>query len=76
MGAGMSKKKKTINSVKKPPTLNLWNGSAECITEVPEWNEAFVIDIQANIYSSGGIRDLRRWLVRAEKWIKNKERYE
>lgn len=59
----------------KPKKISLYDGEAECVTEIPEWNEAFGINIYAFIYDSKSTRKLIKFLNKALVWIENKEKY-
>jgi len=64
-----------MKKINKPKRRLLWDGEAECITEHGSSNEAFGVKIDAFIYDSKNIRKLKRWLISAERWIENKEKY-
>ena len=60
--------------IRKPKPIILWDAEAECLTEVPEWEEAFCVKVDGYLYDSKQVEKLIKFLRRSLVWIKHKER--
>lgn len=59
----------------KPKKINLYDGSAECMSESMILNEAFGVQIDGFLYDSESVRKLIKFLEKALVWIEHKEKY-
>lgn len=59
--------------MKKPKEISLYDGSAKCVTEAAEFNEAYGVEIEGFLYDSKSIKRLMKFLEKAHDWILEKE---
>lgn len=60
-----------MRKARKPKDLQIHDGEAECL-DGDLVLEMVRVDAQ-EIYSAKGVRKLRKWLVKAEAWLKDRE---
>ena len=72
------KTKPEVKAIRKPSSLKVWEGTAECLNE--DYDDlgggAFCVQVDCpSLYEAKEVRKLIKWLEKAEKWMENKELY-
>lgn len=63
-----------MSKARRPKDLEMHDGSAECLPGDTVFETHPVVAIHAGeIYSSKDVKRLRKWLVKAEAWLKDRE---